>query len=68
MGFDYSLVKMIAWAFYDDTTAEGDNQPKSGRSDNPDIVGVVLDALTRFFTVFFHSNMCESNDFNVWNV
>ncbi|KAI3792309.1 hypothetical protein L2E82_06184 [Cichorium intybus] len=41
------LVKLAARAFYDDITAKGDNQPKSGRSDNRGIAVVVLDALTR---------------------
>nr|GEU74569.1 transcription initiation factor IIE subunit alpha [Tanacetum cinerariifolium] len=41
------LVKLTARAFYDDITAKGDNQPKSGRSDNRGIAVVVLDALTR---------------------
>lgn len=45
---DYRLVKLAARAFYDDITAKGDNQPKSGRSDNRGIAVVVLDALTRF--------------------
>ncbi|GJZ53055.1 hypothetical protein Tco_0607940 [Tanacetum coccineum] len=45
------LVKLTARVFYDDITAKGDNQPKSGRSDNCGIAVVVLDALTRFFTV-----------------
>ncbi|KAJ0778358.1 hypothetical protein HanLR1_Chr02g0070841 [Helianthus annuus] len=40
------LVKLAARAFYDDITAKGDNQPKSGRSDNRGIAVVVLDALT----------------------
>lgn len=41
------LVKLTARAFYDDITAKGDNQPKTGRSDNRGIAVVVLDALTR---------------------
>lgn len=41
------LVKLAARAFYDDITTKGDNQPKSGRSDNRGIAVVVLDALTR---------------------
>lgn len=41
------LVKLVARAFYDDFTTKGENQPKSGRSDNRGIVVVVLDALTR---------------------
>lgn len=41
------LVKLVARAFYDDITTKGDNQPKSGRSDNRGIAVVVLDALTR---------------------
>ncbi|KAK2965282.1 hypothetical protein RJ640_004151 [Escallonia rubra] len=41
------LVKLAARAFYDDVTTKGDNQPKSGRSDNRGIAVVVLDALTR---------------------
>ncbi|KAF5730252.1 transcription initiation factor IIE subunit alpha-like isoform X1 [Tripterygium wilfordii] len=40
------LVKLTARAFYDDIT-KGDNQPKTGRSDNRGIAVVVLDALTR---------------------
>ncbi|KAM7474271.1 hypothetical protein LguiB_021514 [Lonicera macranthoides] len=40
------LVKLAARAFYDDIT-KGDNQPKTGRSDNRGIAVVVLDALTR---------------------
>lgn len=42
------LVKLAARAFYDDITTKGDNQPKTGRSDNRGIAVVVLDALTRF--------------------
>lgn len=42
------LVKLVARAFYDDITTKGDNQPKSGRSDNRGIAVVVLDALTRY--------------------
>lgn len=41
------LVKLVARAFYDDFTTKGENQPKTGRSDNRGIVVVVLDALTR---------------------
>eukprot|EP00262_Sarcandra_glabra_P004758 TRINITY_DN1600_c0_g1_i1.p1 TRINITY_DN1600_c0_g1~~TRINITY_DN1600_c0_g1_i1.p1 ORF type:complete len:484 (-),score=136.72 TRINITY_DN1600_c0_g1_i1:618-2069(-) len=41
------LVKLAARAFYDDVTTKGDNQPKTGRSDNRGIAVVVLDALTR---------------------
>ncbi|KAK4752545.1 hypothetical protein SAY87_021343 [Trapa incisa] len=41
------LVKLAARAFYDDITTKGDNQPKTGRSDNRGISVVVLDALTR---------------------
>lgn len=41
------LVKLAARAFYDDITTKGDNQPKTGRSDNRGIAVVVLDALTR---------------------
>ncbi|RYQ92578.1 hypothetical protein Ahy_B09g098805 isoform B [Arachis hypogaea] len=41
------LVKLVARAFYDDLTSKGDNQPKSGRSDNRGIAVVILDALTR---------------------
>lgn len=44
---DDRLVKLAARAFYDDIT-KGDNQPKTGRSDNRGIAVVVLDALTRF--------------------
>ena len=29
-GFDYRLLKLTTRPFYDDITAEGDNQPKSG--------------------------------------
>ncbi|KAM7474270.1 hypothetical protein LguiB_021513 [Lonicera macranthoides] len=43
---DDRLVKLAARAFYDDIT-KGDNQPKTGRSDNRGIAVVVLDALTR---------------------
>lgn len=42
------LVKLAARAFYDDLTSKGDNQQKTGRSDNRGIAVVVLDALTRF--------------------
>ncbi|CBI27327.3 unnamed protein product, partial [Vitis vinifera] len=41
------LVKLATRAFYDDITTKGDNQPKTGRSDNRGIVVVMLDALTR---------------------
>ncbi|XP_057735421.1 uncharacterized protein LOC130950842 isoform X1 [Arachis stenosperma] len=41
------LVKLVARAFYEDLTSKGDNQPKSGRSDNRGIAVVILDALTR---------------------
>ncbi|VFQ78886.1 unnamed protein product [Cuscuta campestris] len=41
------LVRLAARAFYDDITTKGDNQPKSGRSDNRGIAVVILDALTR---------------------
>ncbi|GMH11135.1 hypothetical protein Nepgr_012976 [Nepenthes gracilis] len=41
------LVKLSARAFYDDITTKGENQPKTGRSDNRGIAVVVLDALTR---------------------
>lgn len=41
------LVKLAARAFYDDDTSKGENQPKTGRSDNRGIAVVVLDALTR---------------------
>lgn len=41
------LVKLAARAFYDDIPAKGENQPKTGRSDNRGIAVVVLDALTR---------------------
>lgn len=41
-------MKLAARAFYDDITTKGDNQPKTGRSDNRGIAVVVLDALTRF--------------------
>ena len=47
------LVKLAARAFYDDITTKGDNQPKTGRSDNRGIAVVVLDALTRFFFFFW---------------
>lgn len=40
------LVKLVGRAFYDDIT-KGDNQPKTGRSDNRGIAVVVLDALSR---------------------
>jgi len=42
------LVKLAARAFYDDLTSKGENQVKSGRSDNRGIAVVILDALTRF--------------------
>jgi transcription initiation factor TFIIE subunit alpha len=41
-------VKLAARAFYADIPTKGDNQPKTGRSDNRGIAVVVLDALTRF--------------------
>ncbi|OVA05042.1 Transcription factor TFIIE [Macleaya cordata] len=41
------LVKLAARAFYDDITMKGDNQPKTGRSDNRGMAVVILDALTR---------------------
>ncbi|XP_027904288.1 general transcription factor IIE subunit 1-like [Vigna unguiculata] len=41
------LVKLAARAFYDDLTSKGENQVKSGRSDNRGIAVVILDALTR---------------------
>lgn len=41
------LVRLVARAFYDDTTTRAENQPKSGRSDNRGMAVVVLDALTR---------------------
>ncbi|PSS26840.1 General transcription factor IIE subunit 1 like [Actinidia chinensis var. chinensis] len=41
------LVKLAARAFYYDFTTKGENQPKTGRSDNRGIAVVVLDALTR---------------------
>lgn len=41
------LVKLAARAFYDDITTKGDNQPKTGRSDNRGMAVVVLDSLTR---------------------
>lgn len=47
-GIGSRLVKLAARAFYDDMT-KGDNQPKTGRSDNRGIAVVVLDALTRFW-------------------
>lgn len=47
------LVKLAARAFYDDITTKGDNQPKTGRSDNRGIAVVVLDALTRYCSLAF---------------
>ncbi|XP_078435898.1 transcription factor TFIIE, alpha subunit [Wolffia australiana] len=41
------LVKLAARAFYDDFTTKGENQTKTGRSDNRGMAVVVLDALTR---------------------
>ncbi|KAL6182939.1 hypothetical protein ACLB2K_044351 [Fragaria x ananassa] len=41
------LVKLTARAFYDDLPTKGDNQPKTGRSDNRGLAVVVLDALSR---------------------
>jgi transcription initiation factor TFIIE subunit alpha len=52
----HRLVKLAARAFYDDLTSKGDNQPKTGRSDNRGIAVVVLDALTRF-------NLSDANSF-----
>ena len=46
-------MKLAARAFYDDITTKGDNQPKTGRSDNRGIAVVVLDALTRYCTLAF---------------
>ncbi|XLU99107.1 hypothetical protein S245_013447 [Arachis hypogaea] len=40
------VLASIRRAFYDDLTNKGDNQPKSGRSDNRGITVVILDALT----------------------
>lgn len=45
-------MKLVARAFYDDFTTKGENQPKTGRSDNRGIVVVVLDALTRWVWLF----------------
>ena len=53
----HRLVKLAARAFYDDITTKGDNQPKTGRSDNRGIAVVVLDALTRF-VVFENMFFC----------
>ncbi|TXG48966.1 hypothetical protein EZV62_024841 [Acer yangbiense] len=50
------LVKLAARAFYDDIT-KGDNQPKTGRSDNKGIAVVVLDALTRKIVQNFQSHL-----------
>ncbi|GLT64170.1 hypothetical protein SLA2020_366780 [Shorea laevis] len=41
------LVKLAARVFYNDITKKGDNQPKTGRSDNKGLAVVVLDTLTR---------------------
>ncbi|KAL1560753.1 transcription initiation factor IIE subunit alpha-like isoform X1 [Salvia divinorum] len=41
------LVKLAARAFYDDITTKGENQQKTGRSDNRGIAVVVLDTLTK---------------------
>ncbi|KAL3647167.1 hypothetical protein CASFOL_008135 [Castilleja foliolosa] len=41
------LVKFAARAFYDDITTKGENQTKTGRSDNRGLAVVILDALTR---------------------
>lgn len=48
-------MKLTARAFYDDTTIKGDNQLKSGRTDNRGLAVVVLDALTRYsiFRTFY---------------
>lgn len=43
----YKLVKLAARAFYDDIPTKGDNQLKTGRSDNRGMAVVILDALTR---------------------
>lgn len=47
-------MKLAARAFYDDITTKGDNQPKTGRSDNRGIAVVVLDALTRYCSLGFN--------------
>ncbi|KAF5182292.1 Transcription factor TFIIE, alpha subunit [Thalictrum thalictroides] len=41
------LVKLAARAFYDDISTKGENQLKTGRSDNRGMAVVILDALTR---------------------
>ncbi|KAL3848926.1 hypothetical protein ACJIZ3_010808 [Penstemon smallii] len=41
------LVKLAARAFYDDLPTKGENQTKTGRSDNRGLAVVILDALTR---------------------
>lgn len=41
------LVKLAARAFYDDINMKGDNQQKTGRSDNRGMAVVILDALTK---------------------
>ncbi|PNX89706.1 general transcription factor IIE subunit 1-like, partial [Trifolium pratense] len=51
------LVKLAARAFYDDLTSKGDNQPKTGRSDNRGIAVVVLDALTSDSSVEISSHI-----------
>ena len=44
----FRLVRLAARAFYDDFSTKGDNQTKTGRSDNRGMAVVVLDALTRY--------------------
>lgn len=53
-------MKLTARAFYDDITTRGDNQPKSGRTDNKGLAVVVLDALTRY------SNFWTLYDTHLW--
>ena len=43
----FHSVRLAARAFYDDFSTKGDNQTKTGRSDNRGMSVVVLDALTR---------------------
>ena len=68
----HRLVKLAARAFYDDITTKGDNQPKTGRSDNRGIAVVVLDALTRFVVFenmfFLFSLLFRSFFFKNWTI
>ena len=53
-------MKLTARAFYDDLPTKGDNQPKTGRSDNRGLAVVVLDALSRFVKLSFSFHQLSS--------